>query len=390
MSTLSSAENARFSRVPSSSSLPSLSICSTLGTSSTDPSPLSSALCTPGEARSEFLDTVVIRVDPPAEDGVPPHRFDLDMIEPTDDAPPLKPKPLARVVAKAKQIAEKTLSVRRAFRKGNHKTRERNPATLGASLSLNMISSVPGSWPDDDPRGYSAALSVKIRQEVVSHAALAEEAAEQPKPSVRGAEPLQLERPDTDLEIAEEDEDDFESLSSAAPESLYGALKSLHDSLRAALAARQPLTARNIALIFLRVICFLPWCAAVGGAILLSPQHLEGVAFGPGYIASPRGTARFAHWAEFAVHHVCIFLASLVAILCWNTVHGALVLGATLARFAWVWCDFRVKDGIPLGEDDRQSVYLAAALAYMSEDDAVLCLRNGLGDVRDAQVPGGQ
>src|ERR1700722_9747782 len=48
------------------------------------------------------------------------------------------------------------------------------------------------------------------------------------------------------------------------------------------------------------VLCFLPWCIAVGACIVLSPKHLDLVAFHTGYHnlnEIPRGIRRFAHWA---------------------------------------------------------------------------------------------
>lgn len=108
----------------------------------------------------------------------------------------------------------------------------------------------------------------------------------------------------------------------------------------------------------LRVVFFLPWCVAVGGTIVLFPSHLEHVAFGPGYVESRRGIRRFAHWADTSKEFVGIFLG-LVACIGWVAPSfGLLLFGGIVAQFVHAWQDFVVDRAIPLGEDDRQSIYL--------------------------------
>ncbi|KAG2143732.1 hypothetical protein DEU56DRAFT_792453, partial [Suillus clintonianus] len=115
-------------------------------------------------------------------------------------------------------------------------------------------------------------------------------------------------------------------------------------------------SSQRILIGILRVALFVPWCAAVGGALLLFPQKLEVVVFRPGYLESLQGIRRFAHWAECAFHHVMIFLALVVA----------------LAWFMYVWTGFRVDSNMPLGCDDRQSLYLLAKGTAFAEQTVLI------------------
>ncbi|KIK91738.1 hypothetical protein PAXRUDRAFT_615895 [Paxillus rubicundulus Ve08.2h10] len=108
----------------------------------------------------------------------------------------------------------------------------------------------------------------------------------------------------------------------------------------------------------MRILLFVPWCAAVGGALLLFPNHVELVAFRTGYLPSPKGLRRFAHWANCAYPHVMIFLACIVLVLWYDRVLGLSLTCALVSRFVYVWNCFRVDRDIPLGEDDQQSLYL--------------------------------
>ncbi|KIJ10451.1 hypothetical protein PAXINDRAFT_16536 [Paxillus involutus ATCC 200175] len=105
----------------------------------------------------------------------------------------------------------------------------------------------------------------------------------------------------------------------------------------------------------IRILLFIPWCAAVGGALLLSPNHVELVAFRTGYLPSPKGLRRFARWADCAYPHVMVFFACVVVVL---------------------WVD----RSIPLGEDDQQSLYLVI-MDLASVPDAVIAA-SGLNDER--------
>ncbi|KAG9310820.1 hypothetical protein JVU11DRAFT_8673 [Chiua virens] len=122
-----------------------------------------------------------------------------------------------------------------------------------------------------------------------------------------------------------------------------------------------PQTRGEVALAFsttLRILFFVPWCVAVGGALLLFPNHVELVAFRTGYLPSQKGLRRFAHWAECGEQHVLIFLASLVALLWYDRIFGLSLTSIVVSRLVWVWHGFKVDRRIPLGEDDRQSLYL--------------------------------
>jgi len=130
----------------------------------------------------------------------------------------------------------------------------------------------------------------------------------------------------------------------------------------------EPWTPRRVLSVIIKIIFFLPWCVAVGGAILLSPQHLEVVAFRTGYVSHGRGPHRFGHWAECAHQHIVIFLAFVAVGAWWNIQYGTWAVAAMLARGVYVWHDFRVDFTVPLGEDDRQSLYLALTKVYLQDD----------------------
>ncbi|KAH7882557.1 hypothetical protein F5I97DRAFT_1931103 [Phlebopus sp. FC_14] len=151
------------------------------------------------------------------------------------------------------------------------------------------------------------------------------------------------------------------------------------------------ITPRHVLLFLLRALFFLPWCAAVGGALLLFPNHLDLVAFRPGYISSPprAGLPRFAHWAHFAPQHVMIFLGCVLMVLWYDSMLGLSVAGVVVPRFLCVWHHFRVDRNIPLGEDDRQSLYLIATDAAFVEDTVVTRDQSGEISVIKTYAEGG-
>ncbi|KAG7098053.1 hypothetical protein E1B28_000027 [Marasmius oreades] len=119
-----------------------------------------------------------------------------------------------------------------------------------------------------------------------------------------------------------------------------------------------------------QILCFLPWCIAVGCALLVFPKHLEQLVFSSGYYFSsnsiaggtslpppPRGIHRFAHLAEFTVPHVMAFLGFLLVSIWWNPPLGSGLATLALSQGVLSWQDFREDFGVPLGEDDRMSVY---------------------------------
>ncbi|KAF8332450.1 hypothetical protein F5887DRAFT_996869 [Amanita rubescens] len=122
-----------------------------------------------------------------------------------------------------------------------------------------------------------------------------------------------------------------------------------------------------------RVICFIPWCICVGGTMLLWPDKLEQVAFEAGYMDSTQGIRRFAHWADVGHQFVMIFLAFLATAL-WAlpvTVGATLFVGLA-TRFGYVWRGFPVDHSMPLGNDDRQSLYLLATVGRDLMEKSVL------------------
>lgn len=120
------------------------------------------------------------------------------------------------------------------------------------------------------------------------------------------------------------------------------------------------ITRQNLIPAIIRIVIFLPWCVAVGGTILLCPKHLDLIAFGPGYVTRPYGIHRFAHWADSGMHHVGIFLAFIVTIGWVSPTFGLLLVGGLVAQFVYVWQDFMADPSIPLGADDRQTMYIVA------------------------------
>ena len=95
--------------------------------------------------------------------------------------------------------------------------------------------------------------------------------------------------------------------------------------------------------------------------MLLWPDQLEAITFQAGYVDSVQGIRRFAHWADVGLHFVMIFLASLATILWFlpRTAGVTLVIGLCL-RFVFVWHGWKIDYSVPLGKDDRQSLYLLA------------------------------
>jgi hypothetical protein len=137
-----------------------------------------------------------------------------------------------------------------------------------------------------------------------------------------------------------------------------GALSTFLEAQDSASRERDVATTALIA----RILLFLPWCIAVGGCIVLLPSQLDLVAFQSGYLSGPAGTGirRFAYWADSAMQHVFIFL-SFVLSFAWWCCGGmravAVVALMVAAGLAYAWSDFRVDETIPLGVDDRQTMF---------------------------------
>lgn len=126
-----------------------------------------------------------------------------------------------------------------------------------------------------------------------------------------------------------------------------------------------------------RMLFFLPWCVGVGAAIVLSPDHLHEVAFGYGYIEPPAGIRRFAHWAEYGWQHVAIFLGLLLCMVWASPSTGLLVCLGLLALSRYTWSSFVVDPTKPLGQDDRQTIYLLATSTWMTGDAIDIAMKDG-------------
>ncbi|KAJ3808576.1 hypothetical protein EV368DRAFT_64761 [Lentinula lateritia] len=151
------------------------------------------------------------------------------------------------------------------------------------------------------------------------------------------------------------------------------------------------LSPANLPVIFFKLACFVPWCALVGGTILLSPVNIEKVTFSPGigvgkfrldYVSlPPRNIHRFAHWTECAIPQLMTFLAAFgLGLWCLARTGTGLILTLTvvavvLGQTVISWQDFdfglggtgRVGDK-PLGEDDRESIWMVIRLYLMAEE----------------------
>jgi hypothetical protein len=129
-----------------------------------------------------------------------------------------------------------------------------------------------------------------------------------------------------------------------------------------------------------RVLFFLPWCIAVGACIVVVPSWLDFVAFGTGYTSPRDGAHRLAYWAECAMPHVAIFCAVMVSLLWWNIPLGCVLAAGVLALFVQAWRDFEVDENIPLGDDDRQTIYFLLMDRRLDEQTAISGFvgRNGL------------
>jgi len=129
-----------------------------------------------------------------------------------------------------------------------------------------------------------------------------------------------------------------------------------------------------------RILLFFPWCIAVGGAIILSPQNLSSVAFAPSvnYISRPPTPIEaFAHWADYGMQHITIFGGFIFTILWTFPNAGTLLLGALFAQFCWAWHDFLPEKTTALGEDERQMIYHLARCTWLTGDTVGIHKLNG-------------
>ena len=123
-----------------------------------------------------------------------------------------------------------------------------------------------------------------------------------------------------------------------------------------------PWTIQRLLRTFVLALCFPFWTFAVGGCIFLYPAtHLDTIAFSSGFILSPPSDiARFGYWAENAIPHMCTFLAGLCFLVRWRLDFGFSVLVVVLCLFWRAWSHFELDKDIPLGRDDRQTIYLVS------------------------------
>ena len=119
----------------------------------------------------------------------------------------------------------------------------------------------------------------------------------------------------------------------------------------------QDLGVMTLPILAAKIVCFLPWCIAVGATLSLAPHYSELVAFQTGYVPSLKGVRRFAYWAECGLQQVVIFFASIVIVGYFKMALGITLAAVAVSRFIYVWQDFRFDQSIPLGEDDCQSLY---------------------------------
>lgn len=138
-----------------------------------------------------------------------------------------------------------------------------------------------------------------------------------------------------------------------------------------------------------KVTFFLPWCIAVGATLSLAPQYCELVAFQTGYVASLQGIRRFAHWAECGIQQVSIFFASILLVSYFQMAVGITVAALVLSRFICVWQDFKFDQSIPLGEDDRQSLYRIAMMEnYGLDSDTMIYIKSENGETYRSVIVG--
>lgn len=166
---------------------------------------------------------------------------------------------------------------------------------------------------------------------------------------------------DSDDDLLLEKADDQASVSTeSSPYEPHGSIAELRAFVKS-------LTISNIFYLVIQILCFLPWCIAVGGALVLFPDHLEYLAFQTGYVTSPTGIRRFSHWAEYGLQHVVIFGAFLGLFVFIFPTTGFLLIGGLLAQFYHVWNYFSLDRTVPLGTDDLQTVYLLATTHWLNE-----------------------
>jgi hypothetical protein len=77
---------------------------------------------------------------------------------------------------------------------------------------------------------------------------------------------------------------------------------------------------------------------------------------------------------------MCTFLAGLCFLVYWRLDLGFSVLAVVLCLFWRAWSDFELDKDVPLGEDDRQSIYLVSMMGTLGDGHR---FRTGDGSVVD-------
>jgi len=121
-----------------------------------------------------------------------------------------------------------------------------------------------------------------------------------------------------------------------------------------------PWTIQRLLHTFTLALCFPFWTFAVGGCIFLCPTtHLDVITFNSGFmLPPPSGIERFGYWAENAIPHMYTFLAGLCFLIWWRLDLGFSALLVVLCLFWRAWSRFELDKDVPLGEDNRQTIYL--------------------------------
>lgn len=106
------------------------------------------------------------------------------------------------------------------------------------------------------------------------------------------------------------------------------------------------------------ILCHLPSILAAGCIFLLFPHYIDFLLFHTGYLSAQRGVERLGALASVS-GVVPIFLCTSAWLVGFylRTVLGLTISCALLSRFLYAWWDFRFTQNIPLGEDDRQSIF---------------------------------
>lgn len=130
-----------------------------------------------------------------------------------------------------------------------------------------------------------------------------------------------------------------------------------------------PWTIQRLLHTFILALCFPFWTFAVGGCIFLSPTtHLDTITFSSGFVLPPPSDiARFGYWAENAIPHMCTFLAGLCFVIWWRLDIGFSILVIVLYLFWRAWSHFELDKDVPLGGDDRQTIYLVSMMHTLGD-----------------------